>query len=143
MRVLLVDDSPVFLTIVSELLNLEPEMEIVGQACSGYEALEQVALLNPDLVLMDLSMPGMDGLEATRRLKARPNPPCVIILTLDDNAQYRDAATQSLADGFLSKAECANGQPCLLAQMAVKICHPQHNGCACDDRHTLKDVKQE
>lgn len=122
MRILLVDDSPIFLAVIGELLNLEPGMEVVGQARSGLEALDQAALLHPDLVLMDLAMPGMDGLEATRLIKARPNPPRIIILTLDDGAQYRYAAAQSNADGCLSKAECATGQPCLLAKMAAQVC---------------------
>src|SRR5207244_5806865 len=83
----------------------EPEVEVVGRASSGRGALEQVPLLKPDLVLMDLTMPGMNGLEATRRLKARPDGPRVILLTLHDNPEYRAAAAAVQADGFVSKSD--------------------------------------
>lgn len=72
---------------------------------SGPKALEQVGPLHPHLVLMDLAMEGMNGLEATRRLKAQENPPRVIILTLHDNPEYRAAAEQAHADGFVAKSD--------------------------------------
>lgn len=75
-----------------------------GGALSGSEALEKVGQLRPNLVLMDLAMNGMNGLEATRRLKACANPPCVIILTLHDNPEYRAAAMGVQADGFVAKS---------------------------------------
>ena len=104
-RVLLVDDSPEFLDSAAHFLNTDPRIEIVGRAFSGRGALEKVPVLKPDLVLMDLSMPEMNGLDATRELKSDPQAPRVIILTLHDNPEYRAAATAVHADGFISKTE--------------------------------------
>jgi two-component system response regulator NreC len=86
-------------------LKTDPRIEIVGRAYSGRGALEQVPVLKPDLVLMDLTMPEMNGLEATRALKAQPDGPRVIILTLHDNPEYRAAAEAVRADGFVTKTE--------------------------------------
>ncbi len=104
-RVLLVDDNDAFLETVARFLADDQQIEIVGQANSGPDALEQVEHLRPDLVLMDLAMPGMSGLEATRQIKARPTGPRVIILTLYDSPEYRAAAQELGADGFVVKSE--------------------------------------
>jgi two-component system response regulator NreC len=104
-RVLLVDDNAEFLDCAVNFLNGEPAVEVVGRASSGRGALEQVPLLQPDLVLMDLTMPEMNGLEATRRLKAGPDGPRVILLTLHDIPEYRAAAEEARADGFVAKSE--------------------------------------
>jgi DNA-binding NarL/FixJ family response regulator len=104
-RVLLVDDSPEFLESASHFLKADPQIEIVGRAHSGRGALEKVPLLKPDLVLMDLSMPEMNGLDATREIKAHADGPRVIILTLHDNPEYRAAAAAVRADGFITKTE--------------------------------------
>jgi DNA-binding NarL/FixJ family response regulator len=103
LRVLLVDDSAEFVESVRRLLRQHAELRIVGYARSGCAALEQVAAINPDLVLMDLAMPGMSGLEATRQIKAQPDAPRVVIMTLYDIAEYRAAATDVAADGFIAK----------------------------------------
>ena len=103
-RTLLVDDSPEFLESAARCLAVAPQIEIVGRARSGHEALEQVARLQSDLVLMDLAMPGMSGLEATQRIKAQPGAPRVIILTLYDDDSYRAAAAEASADGFVAKS---------------------------------------
>jgi DNA-binding NarL/FixJ family response regulator len=107
-RILLVDDSAEFLDSASHFLTADPRIEIVGRACSARVALEQVSLLKPDLVLMDLSMPEMNGLEATRRLKARPDSPRVVVLTLYDHPEYRAAAAAARADGFVAKSDLGN-----------------------------------
>jgi DNA-binding NarL/FixJ family response regulator len=104
-RVLLVDDNQDFLESAANFLASDPEIEIVGRASSGRCALEQVPVLKPDLVVMDLTMPEMNGLEATRRLKSQPDGPRVIILTLHDNPEYRAAAQEVQADGFVAKSE--------------------------------------
>lgn len=104
-RILLVDDSLTFLESATRFLSANERLEIIGRALSGGEALEQVSQLCPDLVLMDLTMPGMNGLEATRRLKARQSAPYVIILTLSDSSEYCAAAVAAGADGFVTKSE--------------------------------------
>jgi two-component system, chemotaxis family, chemotaxis protein CheY len=104
-RTLLVDDSLDFLNSAADYLATRSEVEVVGRARSGYEAINQVAALHPDLVLMDLAMPGMTGLEATRSIKAGDSAPQVIILTLHDNAEYRQATAAVGADAFLPKSE--------------------------------------
>ena len=68
-------------------------------------ALEQVASLRPDLVLADVQMPGMDGLEATRRIKTQPGAPRVIVFTIHDTGCYRDAAKGAGADLFIPKGK--------------------------------------
>lgn len=104
-RILLVDDNPQFLQSAAEFLATDPTITVAGHALSGQEALEQVVALTPDLVLMDLAMPDMNGLEATRRIKTQRDAPHVVILTLYDNAEYRAAAEDVGADGFVSKSE--------------------------------------
>lgn len=107
LRILLVDDSQEFLDSIANLLALLQSMRVVGCARSTVAAIEQVEQLQPDLVLMDLAMPGINGIEATRWLKACATAPKVIILTLHDHTKYRVAAQAAGADGFLSKSEIA------------------------------------
>ncbi|MBI3244298.1 MAG: response regulator transcription factor [Chloroflexi bacterium] len=104
-RTLLVDDSREFLESIKQFLVGQHWLEIVGEAHSGGEALALVAALRPDLALIDLRMPGLNGLEAARCLKARPNSPRIIITTLYDNPEYRAAALAACADGFIAKSE--------------------------------------
>ena len=104
LRVLLVDDNARFLEAAARFLSRE-SLSIVGQARSGAQALEQVAQLQPDLVLIDVAMPGMSGLDATRLIKGQPNPPRVVILTFHDNAEYRAVAQSAGADGFVAKTD--------------------------------------
>jgi CheY-like chemotaxis protein len=104
-RTIVVDDNPTLLKVVARLLSSIPGVEVVGEANSGHGALEAVDRLRPDLVLMDLAMPGMDGLEATRRLVARPGAPAVIIMTVHDLPHYRDAALAAGARKFIAKSE--------------------------------------
>ncbi len=103
-HVLVVDDSPAFLTLVALFLATDPQIVIAGSVHSGREALVQVAQIQPDLVLMDVHMPDMDGLEATRRIKAQPGAPRILVCTLLTSSEYRAAAETAGADGFLDKA---------------------------------------
>jgi len=104
-RTLLVDDNPEFLGAASRFLATDPQIEIVGRALSARKAIEEVTRLQPDLVLMDVAMPEMNGFVATRQIKERPNPPRVIVLTLYDNDEYRAQAQAAGADGFVAKSE--------------------------------------
>jgi CheY-like chemotaxis protein/chemotaxis signal transduction protein len=124
MRVLLVDDNPEFLKAAERILSRIPHLEVVGRASSGEEALDQTRALRPELVLMDWSLPGMDGLEATRRISAQPNPPKVLLLGLQDYPEYRPAAKKAGAEGFFSKSEFGQEVPTfidyLIAQEDLK-----------------------
>ena len=103
-RILLVDDSPEFLRALSRFLSKDPEIQIVDRAFSAQDALEKMSRSPVDLVLMDIAMPGTNGLEATRWIKAQANAPRVLILTLYDGNEYQAAAKAVCADGFVSKA---------------------------------------
>ncbi len=104
-RTVIVDDSEYFVERVGLFLEDLAGFEVVGVAETGAEGVRRVSRLKPDLVLMDVRMPGMDGLEATARIKARGRAPVVIILTLDDSAEARAAATAAGADDFVAKRE--------------------------------------
>lgn len=103
-RILLVDDDPLVRTGLRLLLSSDPELEVVGEAGDGDEVVEAVQRHAPDVVLMDLRMPRMDGIEATRAVRALPRAPHVISLTTWD---VDDAVLRSLeagAEGFLLKS---------------------------------------
>jgi DNA-binding NarL/FixJ family response regulator len=104
-RVLLVDDDPDFLRSIQQFLEVDRLAEVVGFARSSREALGAVRRLQPDLVLMDIVMPGMSGLETTRLIKAQPAAPRVVLMTLYDDVAYRHEAEDIRADGFVSKSE--------------------------------------
>ena len=104
LRILLVDDSAEFLESAARFLTMYQELLLVGSASSGRDAIAQAAELKPDLVLIDLAMPELNGLETTRLLKARAEAPRVVIMTLYDNAEYRAAAREVAADGFIAKS---------------------------------------
>jgi len=102
-RVLLVDDQPLFREGVHTLLSLQPDLEVVGEAGNGEEALRLAARLRPDVVLMDLQMPVLDGVEATRRLRLT-QPDCrVIALTTFDDDEYVFEGLRAGAIGYLLK----------------------------------------
>ncbi len=105
LRILLVDDSPAFLHAATRALAPDSRIDIVGKASSGHEAIALVPQVQPDVVLMDVAMPGMNGFEATRQIKAQPNPPRVFVLTSHDLAHYRTAAEAAGADNFVNKAD--------------------------------------
>ncbi len=102
-QIVLVDDSAEFLVSAERVLASESRIAVVGRANSGQDALNIVNQLHPDLVLMDLSMPGMSGIEATRRIKSQPGSPRVVILTMHDDSASRAAAAAAQADGFIGK----------------------------------------
>jgi DNA-binding NarL/FixJ family response regulator len=101
---LLVDDNLDFRKGVAAWLGDEPRIEIAGTACSGREALERVEELKPDLVLMDVSMPEIDGFEATRRIKSGAEAPRIVLMTFYHSETAKQEAWAAGADGFLSKA---------------------------------------
>src|SRR5262249_25966388 len=105
LRILLVDDSWAFLGSAEHFLSTEPQLQVVGCASSGREALEQVPLLRPDLVLMAVAMPHLNGLAAGRLIKTMPQGPRVVLLSVNDHPAYRAEAEAIGADAFLSKSD--------------------------------------
>jgi len=103
MRVLLVDDDVRFRETLRHLLAQRNEAEILGEAGDGQEALRLAETLKPDVVLVDLAMPGMSGLEVTRHLKARRPELVIVIITVHDDEAYRRTALAAGAEAFLVK----------------------------------------
>ncbi|MDN4172545.1 response regulator transcription factor [Nocardioides sp. SOB77] len=102
-RVLVVDDDPIVRSALSLMLGGQADLEVVGEAGDGREGVLLVDRLRPDIVLMDIRMPVLDGLEATRRLHRLPDPPRVIVLTTFDADEHVVEALAAGADGFLLK----------------------------------------
>ncbi len=102
--VLLVDDQALLRVGFRLVIESEPDLEVVGEAADGRVALEQVAALAPDVVLMDIRMPGMDGIEATRRVVAGHPGSRVLVLTTFDVDDLAFAALRAGASGFLLKS---------------------------------------
>ncbi|MCU1433168.1 MAG: DNA-binding response regulator [Actinotalea sp.] len=102
-RVLLVDDQALLRMGFRLVLEAEPDLEVVGEASDGRSAIDQVAALRPDVVLMDVRMPGMNGIEATEQIVASTPETRVLILTTFDLDEYAFAALRAGASGFLLK----------------------------------------
>jgi two-component system, NarL family, nitrate/nitrite response regulator NarL len=107
MRVLIVDDEPLFLEMVQVLLESEG-LEIVGTAADGKRAVELALSLDPDVVVMDVSMPVMNGIDATREIRKRNPGACVLILTGGSNIAEVDDARKAGASGYLTKDRIAS-----------------------------------
>ncbi|MEV0979712.1 response regulator transcription factor [Streptomyces sp. NPDC049915] len=107
-RVLIADDQQMVRQGFTVLLDTQPDIEVIGQAVDGRDAVAKVAELAPDVVLMDIRMPEMDGIEATRRIKAATPEVKVLVLTTFDLDEYVYDALRSGAAGFLLKDASAD-----------------------------------
>jgi DNA-binding NarL/FixJ family response regulator len=103
-RILIADDQALVRGGLRMILEAQPDLEVVGEAVDGREALQQARELAPDLVLMDVRMPELDGLETTRRLLDRDPSPKVLVLTTFDLDDYVYEAIRAGASGFLLKS---------------------------------------
>jgi DNA-binding NarL/FixJ family response regulator len=108
-RIVLVDDQAIVREGLRAMLSLEPDMIIVGEASGGQEALALVARLRPDIVLMDVRMPDMDGLTALERIKRADPDAAVIMVSLYDDADYLYRAVSAGAAGYILK-EASRGE---------------------------------
>jgi len=104
-RVLIVDDTPQVRRDLHQFLELGGDMEIVGEASDGQEAVQLAAQLSPDVIIMDLEMPGMDGFEATRLIKAQIYAPRVVILSMHAGSENVTRARSAGADAFVAKGD--------------------------------------
>jgi DNA-binding NarL/FixJ family response regulator len=101
--VALVDDEPLVRAGLVAIVDSDPELDVIGEAEDGAEAIDLVARTRPDVVIMDVHMPRLDGLEATKLMMAKQQPPRVLILTIFDSDDYVFEALRSGADGFVLK----------------------------------------
>ncbi len=117
-RILVVDDHPVVRAGLVLMLGTQPDMEVVGEAGDGQEAVGRVAALAPDVVLMDLEMPGLDGVEAIQRIHAGGSDARILVLTAYDTDERILQAVQAGARGYLLK-----GAPRDEIFQAVRVVH--------------------
>ena len=102
--ILIVDDSTEWRARVREMLEEQPELQIVGEACDGFLAVHRAAQLHPDLVLLDIGMPVMNGFDAADQIKLLSPRSKIVFLTQEDDTDIRDAALAAGAHGFVLKA---------------------------------------
>lgn len=102
-RILLVDDQPLFRTAIARLIDEQPDMVVVGEAENGLEGVEQARAIGPDLVVMDLEMPVMDGVEAVRLIRDQLPAIKVVMLTVSESEDHLFDAIRNGAHGYLLK----------------------------------------
>jgi two-component system, NarL family, response regulator LiaR len=118
-KVLIVDDDPLVAKSLKVLLSAEPDMEVVGTASDGTRALSACEKDQPDAILMDIRMPGMDGIEATRRIRGRwPAIHVMMLTTFEDDRSVR-LALQAGAEGYLLKSAPVSGMAEKLRALAA------------------------
>jgi DNA-binding NarL/FixJ family response regulator len=123
-RVLVVDDSNLFREALASFVAELDGMSVVGRARDGQEALEMVPFLRPHVVLMDIMMPRLDGIEAARMLKRALDAPAVVLCTTEDDPGLRQAALVAGADAFLLKRDLGVRVEALLHVLARSPVHP-------------------
>ncbi|HSJ71625.1 MAG TPA: response regulator transcription factor [Acidimicrobiia bacterium] len=104
-RVLIVDDQLPFREASRMVVDMTDGFEVVGEAENGQRAIELVGELRPDLVLMDVQMPGIDGIETTRRISATPDPPAIVVMSTHESGDYVGVAVAAGAVGFVPKSQ--------------------------------------
>lgn len=141
-RILIVDDHSVLRAGIRALLDVQPDFEVVGEAGNGQEALARVRELQPDIVLMDIGMPGMDGLVATREIKSFQPDTKILILTQHENKEYVLPSLRIGASGYVLKR--ADGDELLQAIRRLfageMFFDPRVTGVLADnDRHDVQE----
>lgn len=104
-KVLVVDDQQPFRLVASTVIESTDLFEVSGEAATGEQAVEKAEQLKPDLVLMDINLPGMSGIEATRLITAAAPSPVVVLVSTYDASEYAARAADCGASGYLAKAE--------------------------------------
>ncbi|MDI6099306.1 response regulator transcription factor [Actinoplanes sp. NEAU-A12] len=116
--VLIADDEPLARAGLALIVGAAADLTVVGEAATGPQALEQAALLRPDVILLDIQMPGRDGIAVTAALRAEPDPPRIVVITTFGLDEYLHRALAAGADGFLLK-----DAPAETIQEAVRAAH--------------------
>jgi len=155
-RVLIVDDHAILREGLRALLSYYDDIEIVGEAQDGNEAIAKVGELSPDVVLMDIAMPGMNGLEATRHIQTQYPQTRVLVLTQHEDRQYVVPLLQAGASGFMTKralgAELINAlrvvargetylQPSAASALVEEIRHPNGDGETSPESITPRELE--
>jgi DNA-binding NarL/FixJ family response regulator len=117
-RVLIADDSPLLRETIRRFVSELVGVEVVGVSRNAAEALALASKLHPDVVIIDHSMPGLDGLEATRQLKCAAIPPAVVVCALEDAEEVKAAAREAGADALLRKRDLVRKLADLIAALA-------------------------
>jgi DNA-binding NarL/FixJ family response regulator len=120
--VVITDDDRQFVELLTALLSAVPHLRVVGRAANGEEAVTLTETLHPDVVLMDLDMPVVDGFEATARIRELAPDTCVVIISAHEDPARIRAAEEAGAAGFVAKSDV----PTELAERVVSICD-QHD----------------
>ena len=146
-KLLLVDDHDLVRTAIAHMLSDTDDLKVIGQASSGEQAYTMVGELNPDVILMDVRMPGIGGLEATRKIKQRYNDVKVLALSAYGDGPFPTRLLQAGASGYLTKGACINEtvrairqvaagknyiSPSIAQQMALKSCNTNQPDCPFD-----------
>lgn len=118
--ILLADDNLTFIAAVRKFFDMLPGTEIVGHAHDGREALSKAGQLQPDLVMLDISMPELNGLEVARHMRSWSQPPHVVFLSMHDSVDYRAAAHELGAAGFVGKADFVVDLPPIIERLFLK-----------------------
>jgi DNA-binding NarL/FixJ family response regulator len=107
-RVLIADDHRLFAEALEAILAAEPRIEVVGHACDGEEAVEQAFSLKPDVILMDIAMPVVDGVQATKRIRKKRRTACVVILTGSNSREDVSRSREAGAAAYVTKDRIAS-----------------------------------
>lgn len=108
-RILIADDHKDFRKVVCEFLSRLPNIVVVGEACDGVDVIDKMEFCDPDVILMDITMPRRNGLDATRIIKTRWPEKKVVIATMHESELYRTQAEEVMADGFIAKSSIRSG----------------------------------
>ncbi|NAX17493.1 MULTISPECIES: response regulator [unclassified Vibrio] len=140
-RVMLVDDHPLMRRGINQLLSFEDDFEVVAEACNGSEAIALAHDIEPDLILLDLNMKGMSGLDTLTALRADESTATIVILTVSDSALDIEAMVKAGADGYLLKDTEPDELVELLRQAATGVkAYSEFVAQYLAERHTHEDL---